>query len=123
MIRGLVRRLLSSVKPRKVAGREEFKDIVSVTFYLCVSVPDEAVAEIKYADGRVEYVEVHAVSIYPGSPDYPLVRGDAIDRTVVYDNPSPIHCRMTAWTEPISALRDLWELRVSLECTKPGRSR
>jgi hypothetical protein len=123
MIRGLVRRLLSPVKPRKVAGREEFKDIVSVKFYCCVSVPSEAMAEIKYADGRVEYVEVHAVSIYPGSPDYPLVRSDALDRTVVYDNPSPMFCRMRAWTEPISALRDLWELRVSVECTKPGMGR
>jgi hypothetical protein len=121
MIRGLVRRLLSPVRPRKVAGREEFRDIESVTFYPCVSSLQEAHAEIKYTDGRVEYVEVHAVSVYPGTPDPPLVRSDAIDRAVAFYNPDPIRCRMTAWTEPISAFSDLWELRVSVECTKPGR--
>lgn len=120
MIRGLVRRLLG-VEPRKTYGREEFRDIESITFHLCVSVPGEAYAEVKYVDGRVEYVEVQGVSTDTSAPDYPPVRSDAIDRTVVFYNPDPTRCQMSAWTEPISAFRDLWELRVSLECSRGAR--
>ncbi len=118
MIRGLVRRFLGQGEPRRVAGGEEFKDIERITFYPCVHVPGEAYAEVRYVDGRVEYVEVQGVSTHTGAPDCPLVASNSIERTVVFYNPNPTRCRMTAWTEPMA--RDVVELRVHLDC---GRKR
>jgi hypothetical protein len=119
VIRGLVRRFLGQAEPRRVAGREEFMDIESITFYPCASVPGEAYAEVRYVDGRTEYVEVQGISTDTGAPDYPPVRSDAVNRTVEFYNPDPVRCRMTAWTEPVA--RDVVELRVHLDCGRRGR--
>ncbi len=119
MIRGLVRRFVGQVRPRRAAGSEEFKDIESVTFYPCVSVPGEAYAEVRYVDGRTEYLEVQGVSVDTGAPDRPLVTSNSIERTVVFYNPSPEMCRMTAWTEPVA--RDVVELRIHLDCGRRSR--
>jgi hypothetical protein len=119
VIRGLVRRFLGQAEPRKVVGREEFTGVERITFYPCVYVPGEAYAEVRYVDGRTEYVEVQGISTHTGAPDYPPVMSNSIDRTVVFYNPDPTRCRMTAWTEPVA--RDIVELRVHLDCGRRGR--